>query len=66
MQLGSSSWSDLKSEYYHNLKTLQTARSEAHNSTVEMNRIYLEVIKKARDYNFYCMLCVNLMCECLT
>lgn len=43
-----SSWSDLKSEYYHNLRMLETSIQAAHNATLEMNRIYLEVIKKSR------------------
>ena len=44
-----SSWSDLKSEYYHNLRMLESSIQAAYNATLEMNRIYLEVIKKSRD-----------------
>lgn len=43
------SWSDLKSQYFYNLMTLQNSITVAHNSTIEMNRIYSEVIKKAKD-----------------
>jgi hypothetical protein len=42
------SWDDLKCEYFHNLKTLKTSIDVAQNSLVEMNRIYLDVIKKSR------------------
>jgi len=49
MQCQSSSWSDLKSEYYYNLKTLQTAITAAHTSMIGMTRIYSEVIKKSKD-----------------
>lgn len=49
MQLGSSTWSDLRSEYYHNLKTLQTSIIAAQNSTVEMNKIFSETIKKSKN-----------------
>ena len=43
------SWSDLKSQYFYNLMTLQNSITVAYNSTIEMNRIYSEVIKKAKD-----------------
>ena len=45
----SSSWLDLKNEYYYNLKLLQTAIETTYNSTKEMSRIYSEVMSKSRD-----------------
>ena len=42
-------WDGLKSEYYYNLKTLQTAIDVVYNSAFELNRIYSDVMKKARD-----------------
>ena len=42
-------WSDLKSEYYHNLKMLDLSIQAAYNAMHEINRIYLDVIKKSRD-----------------
>ncbi|QDI89229.1 hypothetical protein Nisw_06675 [Candidatus Nitrosopumilus sp. SW] len=44
-----STWSDLKSEYYHNLRMLDASIQAANNATLEMNRIYLDVIKKSRN-----------------
>ena len=40
-------WQDLKCEYFHNLMTLKTSIAVAQNSIMEMNRIYSDVIKKS-------------------
>ena len=42
-------WPDLKSEYYHNLRNLQTSIQAAHTSAAELNRIYSEVLRKSSD-----------------
>ncbi|NNL59008.1 MAG: hypothetical protein HKP31_06060 [Nitrosopumilus sp.] len=42
------SWSDLKSHYFYNLKTLQTAITIVHNSSIELTRLYSEIIRKSK------------------
>jgi hypothetical protein len=50
MQTTSSlSWDDLKSQYYHNLETLYNSINAAHNSSLELYRIYSQVMKKSEN-----------------
>ncbi|MGD8707441.1 MAG: hypothetical protein PVI88_02010 [Nitrosopumilaceae archaeon] len=43
------SWDDLKSQYYHNLETLHNSINAAHNSSLELYRIYSQVMKKSEN-----------------
>lgn len=42
-------WDDLKSQYYHNLETLHESINTAHNSSLELYRIYSQVMKKSEN-----------------
>ena len=51
MQTANISWDELKSQYYHNLQNLQNSMDAAHNSSIELYRIYSDVMKKSRNTN---------------
>lgn len=40
-------WDELKSQYYHNLKNLENSIGAANKSSIELFRIYSQVMKKA-------------------
>lgn len=42
-------WDDLKSQYYHNLETLHNSINTAHNSSLELYRIYTQVMNKSEN-----------------
>lgn len=42
-------WDDLKSQYYHYLETLHESINTAHNSSLELYRIYSQVMKKSEN-----------------
>lgn len=47
--LSSITWDELKSQYYHNLRNFQDSIEVANNSTVELFRIYSQVMKKSNN-----------------
>ena len=49
MQTTKSNWDELKNQYYHNLQTLHTSIDVAHNSSIELYRLYNEVMKKSKN-----------------
>lgn len=48
MQTSDITWDELKNQYYHNLQTLQNSMDVAYTSSVELYRIYTEIMKKSR------------------
>jgi len=42
-------WDELKKQYKRNLKSLQTSINSAYDATVEMNRIYSQVVEKSKN-----------------
>lgn len=42
-------WDELKSQYYHNLKNLEHSIDTANRSSIELFRIYSQVMKKSND-----------------
>ena len=51
MQKSNIQWDELKNQYYHQLQTLQNSLDMAQHSSIELYRIYSEVIKKSRNTN---------------
>lgn len=49
MQKGTITWDELKNQYYHNLQSLQTSMDVTHSSSIELYRIYTEVMNKAKN-----------------
>lgn len=42
-------WDELKSQYYHNLKNLENSIDAANKSSIELFRIYSQVMKKSNN-----------------
>ena len=42
-------WDELKSQYYHNLKNLESSIDAANKSSIELFRIYSQVMKKSNN-----------------
>ena len=42
-------WSELKDHYFDNLNTLHDGISNIHDSSIELSRLYREIIKKSKD-----------------
>ena len=49
MQTTDVKWDELKNQYYHHLQTLQNSIDVAHNSSIELYRLFNEVMKKSRN-----------------
>jgi len=43
------SWPELKSKFYHNLKTFENSIKNAHSSSIEMDKIFSQIMDKSRD-----------------
>ena len=49
MQSNNITWDELKNQFYHNLQNLKTSNEVAQNSSLELYRIYKEVMNKSKN-----------------